>query len=148
MYIAYGILCVRGKVRWLGRERGTEREREKAARPPLSEAYTKQTRRGKEMERQECAHKMKKEKSSVFFFYWRLTAGVARGDSLGLMAGRLTSDSMLSGVAWSAAGVARGDSLGLLVGCVVDCLTSDSMLSGVAWSAAGMARGRLAGNVG
>ena len=94
------------------REREGEGERGKAARPPSSEAYTKQARRGKEMERQECAHKMKKEKSSVFFFYWRLTAGVARGDSLEVMVGRLTSDSMLSGVAWSAAGMARGDSRG------------------------------------
>ena len=49
------------------REREGEGERGMAARPPSSEAYTKQARRGKEMKRQECAHKMKREKS--FFFY-------------------------------------------------------------------------------
>ena len=49
------------------------------------------------------------------FINWRLTAGVARGDSLEVMVGRLTSDSVLSDVAWSAAGMARGDSLGMLV---------------------------------
>ena len=57
------------------REREGEGEREKAARPPSSEAYTKRTRRGKEMERKECAHKMKREKSFfliVFFVFFLL----------------------------------------------------------------------------